>query len=231
VPLSIAGVVIATAAVSYFAVVGLARMRSTDVPNTTRQGAVEATGTVQATLSAEPPTFTPVATGPVPATTPTVTIATEPAPAEVPAVSALPSTPIEPSAKPTIWPAKVGAFAKNYKGAAWYPKYTPASFKIDSLDVVEMEPGTGLVCDIVYTDGTKAIQFTQGSPKARAYDIVSAGKVRWGSETADIVYEDPQDKTTPRMIVYGKGGTLAELSGDVSFDELKAVAASMIAVK
>jgi hypothetical protein len=102
---------------------------------------------------------------------------------------------------------------------------------VDGIDVLELETGSGLVCDIVYMSGDKELEFMQGSPKTREYDIVSVGKVPWGTETADVVYEDPADPTTPKMIVYSKNGTLAELSGTASFEELKAMAASMVAAK
>jgi len=129
------------------------------------------------------------------------------------------------------WPAKVGTFAKNFKGPVWYPTYIPKGMKVDMLDVVELEPGAGLICDIVFYDGKNPMMFTQGSPKKRSYDIVSVGKVPWGSETADVVYEDPTDTTTAKMIVLSKDGVLAELSGVVDFNTLTAVAASMKPVK
>ena len=130
-----------------------------------------------------------------------------------------------------IWPARVGSFALSFKGPVWYPKFVPKGYKIDSLDVVEFDPGSGLVCDIVYLNGDKAVEFTQGSPKSREYEIVSVGKVAWGTEKADIVHEDPSDKTTPIIIVYNHGGNFAELTGDASDADLKAMAASMVAVK
>lgn len=132
---------------------------------------------------------------------------------------------------PANTPAKVESFAGSFRGPVWYPGYIPKGFKIVSVDVVELEPGSGLVCDIMYTHGAKGLTFAQGSPKQRDYEIVSAGKTAWGGETADVVYEDPADKATPRMIVYGRDGNFAELSGDVSFAQLKAVAASMARVK
>jgi hypothetical protein len=130
-----------------------------------------------------------------------------------------------------IWPTKVGVFSQAFKGPVWYPKSVPSGYAVDSLDVVEFDPGSGLVCDIVYLKGEKVIQFTQGSPKTRDYEIVSVGKVPWGNKTADVVHQDPADNTTPIVIVYSKGGTFAELTGDASEAELKAVAASMVAVK
>ena len=129
------------------------------------------------------------------------------------------------------WPKKVGTFAANYKKPTWYPTYLPKSFGIDSVDVVEFDPGTGLVCDIAFTHGNDIIDFTQGSAKARSYEIVSIGKVPWGDQQADVVHEDPGDPTTRKMIVLSNKDGLAELSGSVSFEELKSVAASMMPVK
>lgn len=178
----------------------------------------DATGTVQATL---PVDATATAT---PTVAPTSTAAVTASPA--------PKVPAKPKPAPaTLWPAKVAAFAKGFKGPVWYPTAVPKALKLDSLDVVEFDPGSGLVCDIVYTDGSKTVQFTQGSPTTRDYEIVSTGKVPWGTETADVVHEDPADTTTPIVIVYSKGGNFAELSGDVSEAELKAIAASMVPVK
>ena len=130
-----------------------------------------------------------------------------------------------------FWPAKVGLFALNFHGPVWYPKTTPAGWAVDSLDVVELDPGSGLVCDVIYASGEKSVEFMQGSPKTRDYDIVSVGKVAWGTQKADMVHQDPTDNTTPITIVYSKGGNFAELSGDVSLTELKAIAASMVEVK
>jgi hypothetical protein len=129
------------------------------------------------------------------------------------------------------WPAKVATFAKNFKGPVWYPTYVPKGMKVDSLDVVELDPGSGLICDIVFYDGKNPLMFTQGSPKSRTYQIVSVGKVPWGTDTADVVHEDPSDTTTAKMIVYTKDGNLAELSGVVDFETLKKVAASMMPVR
>ena len=129
------------------------------------------------------------------------------------------------------WPAKVGEFAANYKKRVWYPTYIPKSFALDSVEVVELDPGTGLVCDLAFTHGDDYVVFTQGSEKARGYDVVSVGKVPWGDQQADIVHEDPSDTATRKMIVLGNADGLAELSGSVSFEELKSVAASMMPVK
>lgn len=129
------------------------------------------------------------------------------------------------------WPPKIAAFARTFKGQVWFPTSVPKGMSIDSLDVTELEPGTGLVCDMVFYDGKNAIICTQGSPKQRTYAIVSLGKVAWGSDLADVVHEDSADTSTRKMIVYNKNGTLAELSGGVDFATLKAVAASMTPVK
>jgi hypothetical protein len=125
------------------------------------------------------------------------------------------------------WPAKVGEFAANYKKRVWYPTAVPKSFEAPSVDVIELDPGTGLVCDMAFTHDSDAIIFTQGSAKARAYDIVSLGKVAWGDQKADIVREDPDDPSTRKMIVLSNADGLSELSGSVDFNVLKEVAASM----
>ena len=76
----------------------------------------------------------------------------------------------------TLWPAKVGAFAKSFSGPVWYPKTIPSGYKTDSIDIVELEPGSGLICDIIFVNGEKSLGFTQGSPKTRDYEIVSIGE-------------------------------------------------------
>jgi hypothetical protein len=186
-----------------------------DTPNTSTKGLVESTGTVQATLSVE-------TTAPTSAEIATTSVAD--------AANALAAAPPAPKTS-TVWPSKVGSFAKSFGGPVWYPKTIPKGYKTDSLDIVELEPGSGLICDIIYVSGEKSLGFTQGSPKTRDYEIVSAGKVPWGTETADIVYEDPADPTSAQMIVYSSGGNFAELYGDASIAELKAMAASMVPVK
>jgi hypothetical protein len=135
------------------------------------------------------------------------------------------------SAPTGSWPKKVGEFAANYKKRVWYPAYLPASFVVDSIDVVELDPKTGLVCDTTFTHGDDDIVLTQGSAKVRAYEIVSIGKVPWGDKQADVVHEDPNDTTTRKMIVLSNKDGLAELSGSVTFEELKTVAASMMPVQ
>jgi hypothetical protein len=201
--------------VATFALLAVAGCTSVNSVNTETKNVVDSTGTVQASMSAEPTGSDSV-------------LSTAPAPA--------PGSPgaVAPSTKPgvaTVWPTKVGTFAKNFKGPVWYPKYMTAGYKLDSLDVVEFDPGSGLVADIVYLNGEKTIGFTQGSPATRDYEIVSVGKVAWGTEQADIVYEDPEDTTSPQMIVYSKGGNFAELYGDAGIGELTKVAASMVPVK
>lgn len=137
-------------------------------------------------------------------------------------------TPVGPAG---TWPAQVGDFAKKVKSPVWYPSAIPKDMTIDALDVLELEPGTGLVCDIFFVGESTEIGFIQGSPKTREYVIISLGKVPWGTEKADVTYEDPEDTSSPRMIVYNSKDNLAELVGGVDFDQLKAVAASMVLVK
>lgn len=151
----------------------------------------------------------------------------------VPTESVAPTVapPAAPPKASTIWPAQVGTFAGKFKGPTWYPKSLPKGLKLDSVDVLELEPGSGLVCDSYFVAGDVEIDLLQGSPKTREYDIVSVGKVPWGTETADVVYEDPEDNTSPKMIVYSAKGTLAELSGGATFEQLKSVAAAMVLVK
>lgn len=173
------------------------------------QGGVESTGTVQADLSA-------TTSGTVD-TTSAVTATTTPAATA--------------TATPTVWPAKVGTFKKNFKKQVWYPAYVPKGFKIDSLDIVELDTGTGLVCDIVYLNGDNMIDFMQGSPKARTTDIVTIQKVPWGTETASLTYQIPDDPSTLPMIIYYKGGTLIELTAQgATVTDLKKMAASMVPV-
>jgi hypothetical protein len=45
------------------------------------------------------------------------------------------------------------------------------------------------------------------------------------------MHQDPQDSSTPVMIVHSGDGNFAELSGDVSTAVLKKVAASMVVIK
>ncbi|MDO8964537.1 MAG: hypothetical protein Q7W30_08625 [Coriobacteriia bacterium] len=190
------------ACLSLVALAGCAPPPSIDLSDP--EAAVDSTGTVQATMAADP-------SAPVDPTSP---------------ATATPAAPVK-----GPWPARVGTFAKSFKGPVWWPMYIPKGFKIDNVDVVEFEPGSGLVCDIAFASGDKAIVFTQGSPKTREPDAVSGTKVPWGSESGDVMYEDPADPNSPKYIIYYAKGTLVELAGDVSFEELKAVAASMVPVK
>jgi hypothetical protein len=129
-------------------------------------------------------------------------------------------------------PAQVIKFAKGFNGPAWYPTAVPKGYKSDSFDVVELEAGSGLICDVVFSSGDKSIGFTQGSPQTRDYQIVSVGKVPWGTfGSADLIYEDPEDKSSPLMIVFVSGGNFAEIYGDTGIEPLKAMAASMVSVK
>ncbi len=88
----------------------------------------------------------------------------------------------------TLWPPKVGAFAKSFRGPVWYPKTIPSGYKTDSIDIVELEPGSGLICDIIYVNGEKSLGFTQGSPKTRDYEIVSIGEGAVGNRDARTSY-------------------------------------------
>lgn len=198
------------------ALLGVSGCTSVNSVNTETKDVVESTGTVQASMTTEPPTYAPSSTA---GATGTV---------QAPGLAA----PAAPGAKaaPTVWPTKIGTFARSFSGPVWYPKYIPKGYKMDSLDVIEFEPGSGLVADIVYINGEKTLGFTQGSPTTRDYEIISVGKTPWGTQTADLVYEDPEDTTSPQMIVYVNGGNFAEVYGDVSIDELKKVAASMVPV-
>lgn len=221
----------AVVAVLALSVTSLVACKARDGAITEQSGSKVETGTVQAT----------------PEVTPTVAATVAPAPSEVltsapatstAAITAPVSKPATPAAKPKpvaakpAWPAKVAAFAKSFKKPVWYPQAVPKGFKPDSVDVVEMDPGTGLVCDVVLLRDGKVIQFTQGSPTVRAYEFVSAGKVPWGTKgKADVVRQDPADPKSPIIIVFQKDGNLAELSGDVSPEALKAIAASMVLVK
>jgi len=201
---TIAFAVIALVASASLTVTGC---RSLDVPNVEIEGAVDSTGTVQADLPSD------------------ATSTTSPT-SSVTATSGAP-------AAPTLWPTRVGTFAKNFKKPAWYPKYLPKGYKLESVDITEMGTGTGLVCDTVFLSGEKALIFTQGSPKERDYEIVSAGQVPWGAagDKADIVLQDPEDPSTPPIIVFSKGGTFVEVQGDPSLNELMKIAASMVPVK
>jgi hypothetical protein len=202
---AVAAVVLAIAVLALFALSGCVGL---GVPTTQTEGAGNGTGTVQADLPAD-------ATGTVEASLP---VSTSPTSSSTPAAS-------------TLWPTKVGTFARNFKKPVWYPTYVPKGYKLDSVDVVEMDTNTGLVCDTVFLSGDKALIFTQGSPTGRSYPIISAGKIPWGTTSADIMLQDPQDPASPPLIVYSAGGTFVELQGDPNLDELKKVAASMVPVK
>ena len=129
------------------------------------------------------------------------------------------------------WPEKVGSFAASYDGTAWYPTSVPEGFSPGNIDVVELEPKTGLVCDMVFVKGDDYIVFTQGSSKARSYDVVSVGKTAWGDAQADLVHEDPSDTSSPQMIVFADGESVAELSGSVDVETLRSMAESMMRVE
>jgi hypothetical protein len=207
--------------------------KSRDEPITEASAPVS-TGTVQATVPIDPSLVA------VPSV-PTSTTQTTPTATEVPVAPANPNAAPETFAEATApdptkagawWPKRVGTFAAGFTGPTWYPKYLPPGYKFESLDIVEFDAGkSGLACDIIFLKGDKVLQFTQGSPKSRDYEIVSAGKAPWGTQTANIVHQDPADKSTPVMVVLKKDGNLAELSGDVSTEVLKKVAASMVVVK
>ena len=187
-------------------VMAVSGCKSLDTPNTETGSAVDSTWTVQAEI----PTPSVEPTAPISSTG--ATVAPQPA-------------------APTLWPAKVGKYAKGVKIPVWFPKTVPSGYKIDTVDVLELDTYTGFICDIIYLNCEKVLIFTQGSPKERMQDIVSAGKVPCGTDTADVVYQDPEDPSSPPMIVYYKGGNYAELQGDLSLAQLKAVAASMVRVK
>lgn len=171
-------------------------------PLGTDRGAVEETRPVEATETVE-------ATAPAP-------VAPAPAPAPAP---------------PAPWPDAVAKFAAKVKWPSFYPTGLPKGMKLDSIDTLELESGSGLVCDIYFVTSSTDVEFMQGSPKTRENDSPAVGTTAWGTDTADIVLEDPEDPSGPKMIVYRKNGTLAELSGDASIEVLKSIAASMVLVK
>ncbi len=235
--LPVVGRALRLAVIIMLAVVALSSgaCKSRDEP-ITEVSAPVSTGTVQATTPIDPNLIavpsvqtstsqtTPTAAAPVAPVAPAVP---DPAP-ETFAEATAP----DPTKAGAWWPKRVGTFAAGFTGPTWYPKYLPPGYKFESLDIVEFDAGeSGLACDIIFLNGDKVLQFTQGSPKSRDYEIVSAGKAPWGTATANITHQDPADKTTPVMIVLKKDGNLAELSGDVSTEVLKKVAASMVVVK
>lgn len=135
-------------------------------------------------------------------------------------------------------PKEFATFAKDFAsfgrdpstqapGRAWYPSVLPAGFAVDVVDLSEMQVGSGPLCDITYVKGEGWIGFTQGSPTMRDYEIAVVETVPWGSEKAAVTYEDPEDATSRRYIVYSVGRNLVELSGDVTFQQLKQIAAGM----
>jgi hypothetical protein len=188
--------------------------------------AIMAIGTLVAMAGCAPKA--PAKTAAKPATKPAAVATgsvtpTEPAPSVTP--------PVAPPTATGDWPAPVRTFASKSKAPVWYPTALPKGMKLDSVDVFEIEPGTGLVCDTFFAAGELVIDLLQGSPSSREYETESLGKVPWGTETADVVYEDPSDTAGPKMIVYRSKGTLAELTGGATFEQLKSVAASMVLVK
>jgi hypothetical protein len=220
-----------------------------DAPITESGGAIVATGTVQAplpgetTASANAPETTATSSTPsaeaaaaaaaaqkrqTPLTQAPQTQEVAPAPSTSEKATNPYATP--PAMSSNIWPARLGKFAAAIKVPVWYPKQLPKGYKVLSCDTVEMEAGSGLVADTVFSDGNGGLNLVQGSPTKRSYEIISIAKVPWGTQQADVVYQDPQDTTSPRLIVYSKGGNFAELSGDVTLEQLKAVAASMVPV-
>jgi len=195
-------------------------METSNIPVET--GTVDATMAIDSTASA-PATATSTAAPAAPvapggSAAPPTNYAKPPAPAPAP------------KAPVGFWPAKVGSFSKSVSSPVWYPKYIPKGYALDSVDVVELDPGSGLTCDAMWVKGqSSSVDFMQGSPNNRDAQISSSlGKVKWGTETADITRPD---QSSPIVIVYSRGGNLAELQGDVSDAELKAIAASMVAVK
>jgi len=211
----------------------LAACKPRNQPTTASSNVPVETGTVQAALPGDTttaPALPTTSTTPIPQGTQPPTTNNAPPVGTTPQAAGVPSNSSNPIPGP--WPARVGVFAKAFKVASWYPQYIPAGYKVDSLDIVELDKGSGLVLDIAYLNGEKVVQFTQGSPNTRDYEIpAGAVKVPWGTQTASITHQDPTDASTPIIIVYSKGGNFAELTGDVSEAELKAIAKSMKEVK
>ncbi len=79
------------------------------------------------------------------------------------------------------WPEKVGRFSVSSEGATGHPTDRPDGFEIDTVDVIELEPETGLVCNVVLLKGNEAIVFMQGSPLARQYGIDPVDTVPWAA--------------------------------------------------
>lgn len=145
---------------------------------------------------------------------------------------------VQPSASTTAtpkgaWPATVGTFAREFQKPVWYPTYLPAGYKLDTTYLIEFAPDGSLMCEVVFLNGDSQLVFDQGSPVGRDYEIVSTGKVAWGSagDKADTMSSDTEDPEAPPMIVFSKDGNLMELQGDPSLDELKKVAAGMVLIK
>jgi len=130
-------------------------------------------------------------------------------------------------------PAIVKDFAKKYDGDVWYPSALPSGMLLVDPYVDELEPGSGLVCDLLFAAGSTEIGLLQGSPTTREFEIESLGTVPWGTggTKADVVLEDPEDSASPKMLVFKGKGTLVELYGGTGLDQLKTIAASMQLVR
>jgi hypothetical protein len=114
-------------------------------------------------------------------------------------------------------------------GTAWYPKYLPAGFKLASIETTVLAPGSGPVCDVIFASGTAQIYLSEGSPVMRDYEIVPLETVPWGTASASRMDNDGEPGGD-QSIVYTDPRDMGELSGDVSMDELKKIAASMVTV-
>jgi hypothetical protein len=129
-------------------------------------------------------------------------------------------------------PKELAAFAKSFAtyGEAWFPTSLPRGYKLDSAETSELGKGSGPLSDVLFLNGDLGISLTQGSPKLRDYEILALEKVPWGTATASVVYDDPEDTTSAKYIVYSDGKNLAELSGDVPIETLEQIAAGMVVV-
>jgi hypothetical protein len=109
----------------------------------------------------------------------------------------------------------------------WYPSYLPNGFKFKTLETTTIAEGMGPVCDVVFANGKSEIWLSQGSAVCRDYEIVPIETIPWGTDTADTMDAEVENDSKKVFIVYAGFQNLGELSGGVSNQELKKIAASM----
>jgi hypothetical protein len=130
-------------------------------------------------------------------------------------------------------PAKVREFVPLMKGVpVYYPSALPAGYAFTSAAITPEAPQQGgPTLEVLFTKGDTELWCLQGSPVVRDYEIIPVEEVPFGSDTAAVMWFDPEAETG-QFIAYATEGNLVEIySETASLDDMKALAAAMVAVK